>query len=409
MVKVLVVTNMYPPHHYGGYELLCRDTAERFRERGHDVSILTSDWRVAGVADDADEDPDRVRRRLRLYWDDHELVTPPWRTRLAIERGNQHALTAALDEVQPDVVSVWHMGAMSMGLLTTIAERGIPIVAHIGDDWLTYGVRLDPWARVFANRPRLARLVATATGLPTRLPDLASAGTWCFVSERTRRFADERSPWSFEGSPIVFAGVDERDFPILDAPPERPWRWRILYTGRIDERKGIASLVDAVAALPAEATLTILGRGDDDHLAALHRHAREQGVADRVRFDAVPRAELQTHYQDADALVFPSTWDEPFGIVPLEAMACGTPVVATGRGGSGEFLEDGRNCLLFQPGDAHALAAALTRLHDDPGLRRRIVEGGLATARSLTVERVADELESFHLAAAGSAGQPSTS
>jgi glycosyltransferase involved in cell wall biosynthesis len=65
-------------------------------------------------------------------------------------------------------------------------------------------------------------------------------------------------------------------------------------------------------------------------------------------------------------------------------MARGRPVVATGRGGSGEYLRDGRNCLLFQADDARSLAAALNRLADDPGLRRRLREGGLKTAPRYT-------------------------
>jgi len=73
-------------------------------------------------------------------------------------------------------------------------------------------------------------------------------------------------------------------------------------------------------------------------------------------------------------------WEEPWGLVPLEAMARGRPVVATGRGGSREYLRDGENCLLFAAGSAPSLAAALRRLAEDPGLRARLRDGGLATA-----------------------------
>jgi len=79
-------------------------------------------------------------------------------------------------------------------------------------------------------------------------------------------------------------------------------------------------------------------------------------------------------------VVFPVVWEEPWGLVPLEAMALGRPVVATGRGGSGEYLRDDENALLFEAGDAEALAAAVTRLADDPDLRTRLRAGGSATA-----------------------------
>ena len=83
----------------------------------------------------------------------------------------------------------------------------------------------------------------------------------------------------------------------------------------------------------------------------------------------------------ADAILFPVTWNEPWGLVPLEAMATGRPVIATGTGGSGEYLRDGENALLVPPGDAGALAEAVKRLAADPDLRAHLRAGGLTTAR----------------------------
>jgi glycosyltransferase involved in cell wall biosynthesis len=82
--------------------------------------------------------------------------------------------------------------------------------------------------------------------------------------------------------------------------------------------------------------------------------------------------------------VFPVRWQEPWGLVPLEAMARGRPVVATGRGGSAEYLRDGENCVLFEADDPAALAAAVRRLASDSQLRIRLREDGLATAPSYT-------------------------
>ena len=99
-----------------------------------------------------------------------------------------------------------------------------------------------------------------------------------------------------------------------------------------------------------------------------------------MRFDRLPRTEIAGAYAAADALLFCVEWPEPFGLVPLEAMAVGTPVIATGTGGSAEYLDDGENCLLVEPGDVAALAGAVDRLAGDPGLRGRLRAGGLATA-----------------------------
>jgi glycosyltransferase involved in cell wall biosynthesis len=121
-------------------------------------------------------------------------------------------------------------------------------------------------------------------------------------------------------------------------------------------------------------------------------------VSGRYRISEVPRSELRRFYAAADAFIFPST-TEPFGLVPIEAMACGTPVVASGVGGSAEFLSDGVNCLLFTPGDGPGLASTLLRLSADPSLRSGLVEGGAKTAEEYTVDRLADRLEEAHLSA----------
>lgn len=396
--RVLVLTNMYPPHHYGGYELSCRDVVDRWRAADLDVEVLTTSMRVPGTADPVEP---HVRRELEWYWDAHDLTSPPpWR-RLWLERANQRRLARALREVEPDVVSVWNMGGMSLGLLTTLAATGIPLVFVVCDDWLIYGPRLDAWTRAFSTRARLGKLVGTVAAVPTSLPDVGASGAHCFVSQTTRQRAIEHSGWRFPLSTVVYSGIDPADFPLGGrAPLARPWGGNLLYVGRIDRRKGIATAIEALALLDEAHTLDIVGSGDDQHLDELRALVDRCGLGSRVRFSSVERSRLAGRYRVADALLFPSEWTEPFGLVPVEAMACGTPVIATGVGGSGEFLVDGANCVLFPPGDREGLAAAVRRLAGEPSLRARLVAGGAVTAAELTVDRLAEVLSGWHLAAA---------
>ena len=388
-MDVLVVTSMYPPHSYGGYEASCRDVVERWRARGHRVTVLTTDTRVAGVPDGPAEDG--VRRELGFYWADHRLPDRPLRERVALERRNQAALGRALDEVRPGVVSFWSMGAMSLGLLETTADRGLPMVLVVCDDWLVYGERADLWRRPLTS-PLRRSVARRLTGLPTGWPSPAAAHA-VYVSEHVRRTAEQRAPWRPATSAVVGSGIDPVDFPVR--PPEpRPWAWRLLHVGRLDPRKGIDDAVRALALLPPGATLDVVGRGDPEHRTALEALVDELGVA--VRFDAVPRSALAERYAAADAVVFAPTWEEPFGLVPLEAMACATPVVATGTGGSAGFLVDGENCLLVPPRDPAAIAAAVHRLAGDEALRRRLVEGGVRTAAAHDADAYAERLEREH-------------
>ena len=395
-MRILVLGSTYPPHALGGYELSCADVVARWRAAGHDVEVLTTDLRVPGVVDV--EEP-QVQRTLRWYWDDHRLLRPWWPARLRLERHDQRVLAQALAR-RPDVVSVWGMGAMPLQLVTTLVRSGRPVVLVVCDDWLWYGPHIDPWTRAFRTRPRLGRLAQRLTGLPTRLPDdLGDRVTAVFVSERTRRKSEDETPWAFADASVVASGIDRGDFPVV-AADERPWRGRLLCVGRLDPRKGFATAIRAVASLPT-ATLDVVGHADPEHAAELRQLVSELALADRVRFDVTTRAGLRAVYADADVLLFPSAWEEPFGLVPLEAMACATPVVAVASGGAADVLADGVNALLVPAGDAAAMASAVRRLAGDPALRARLVAGGLATAERYTTDRYAAELEKVHRRAAG--------
>jgi hypothetical protein len=134
--------------------------------------------------------------------------------------------------------------------------------------------------------------------------------------------------------------------------------------------------------------------------------ASEFGIADRVCFESIGTPQIGVAYRTHDCVIFPSEWSEPFGMVPLEAMASGTPVVATGVGGSAEYLVDRENCLLFAPGDPASLAEAVTRMSGNAGLRRALCAAGALTSVQFDVERTVDAFEDWHLAAASGGTVP---
>jgi glycogen synthase len=352
-LRILAVGSLYPPHHLGGYELIWQSAMRFARERGHEVRVLATDHRESG-RDEADEEPG-IHRELRWYWRDHEFPRLSPRARRRLERHNAEVLDRHVREFRPDAVSWWAMGGMSMSL---IERAPVPAVGVVCDDWMLYGPKVDQWARMLRRRPRFG-----------------NAATWLFISETTRSRALRLHDLPRTG--LAHAGVDASMFVPA---PERDWDWRLLYVGRIDPRKGIDTAVDALAALPDPAVLEVVGSGDAEHLAALRSRA-----GSRVRFaPLVERPRLPGVYAGADAVLFPVSWAEPWGLVPLEAMAVGRPVVATGMGGSGEYLRDGENCVLVPPGDPAAVAAAVRRLAEDRALRARLREGGFETAARYT-------------------------
>ena len=374
-MRILSVGNLYPPHHFGGYELIWRGAVHGLRLAGHEVRILTTDYRVPAPDAAIAEDPD-CHRELRWYWHDHEFPRLRPRARLRLERHNRAVLEHQLEEWAPDVVVWWPMGGMSLSLIEQVHRAGTPSVAVVMDDWPMYGPRVDAWQRPLYGRPRRGRLVERLTGIPT-LGELRSRTAWVFIS-RHQLERTERAIGTLPGAKVAHAGVDTD---LFQEAPDHAWRWRLLYCGRIDRRKGIDLAVACLPLLPDEATLAIVGDGDPEYRAELEQLARELEVHDRVHFRRVERDRLPALFAEHDALLFPVRWEEPWGLVPLEAMAVGLLVVASGRGGTREYLADGENCLLAETDDGReALAEALRRLASDPELRGRLRAGGLGTA-----------------------------
>jgi glycogen synthase len=398
MTRILCVTSMYPPQHDGGYEISCRDVMVRLAERGHRVTVLASTRAFPGVvtpAGEGDANP-AVQRRLTLYFRDGDLWKPPPWTRWQVERRNRRAVLDAIATSRPEVAAVWHVGALSLGVVTTLVEAGIPVVYAVCDDWLTYAPLLDQWTHMLRRLGPLAPALRPLAGVPTVPPDIGASGEICFVSQRTRQRAEEHWSRPYPRATVVYSGINRTLFTPRPAAP--PWGWRLLYAGRLDPRKGPATAVRALAHLPEEATLEIRGAVHAAERSAVEALAAE--IAHRLTFGTATQAELADRYRAADTVVFPSQWEEPFGLVPIEAMACGVPVVATGTGGSDEFLVDGWNCARFPAGDPEALAAAVRRLAADPGLRERVVDGGLRTAEFFDIERLTDTFEGWYEAAA---------
>lgn len=384
-MRALAIGSLYPPHHLGGYEVIWLGTTRHLLARGHDVRTLVTGHREDSASGTSDPHAD-VHRELGWYWHDYAFPSRTLREQLALERANHAVLARHLDEHRPDVVLWWAMGGLTLSLVEAVRRRGIPAVGVVCDDWLDYGPRVDPWIAGWRRRSRrpAAPLVARATGVPTRL-DADRAARWLCISETTRRKAREAGGWALPDSAVCHSGIDPARF--APAPSREVWEGRLLYAGRLDPRKGIATAIAALAHLPATTTLDLVGSGLHDDVATLLAAAREAGVEDRVRLrPQVAHDELRDVYAAADVVLFPVTWDEPWGLVPIEAMSVGRPVVATGTGGSGEYLRDGTNCLTFTPGDAAGLASAVRRLADDPALRARLRSGGDATAARYTQE-----------------------
>lgn len=158
----------------------------------------------------------------------------------------------------------------------------------------------------------------------------------------------------------------------------------VLMVGYLIPEKGADVLVRAAAKLPSDVVIWIVGAGPE--AARLEQMARNLGLGQRVRLLG-NRSRVQPFMQAADCLACPSVWEEAAGLVNLEGLACGLPVVASRIGGIPEIVEHEGTGLLVTPDSAEELAEAIHRLFKEPELRSRMGR----EARSVAVERYAPE------------------
>jgi glycosyltransferase involved in cell wall biosynthesis len=207
---------------------------------------------------------------------------------------------------------------------------------------------------------------------------------------------------------IVPCGFDSEEFRPMSRARARaelgldPNEFIVLQLGRLVPRKGVDNVIRSLAHLPPDVPARVLVVGGESRepdeamtpeIGRLRAVAREAGVNARVTFTGQrQRSELRRYY--AAANVFATTpWYEPFGITPLEAMACGVPVVGSAVGGIQYSVTDGVTGFLVPPHDPVALAARLLELYRNPALAAALGRAGIRRARSMfTWEEVARQL-----------------
>ena len=341
----------------GGVQAHIRDQAETLIEMGHDVSVITPV-----------EDPDS----LPSYAVDGGRPRPvPYNgsvARLTFGVKATARVRRWIREGEFDVLHVHEPLAPSLGVLACWAARG-PIVATVHSSIERSRVLITGYYLAQTALEKISALVA--------------------VSEHARRTIVDHL-----GGDAVLIPNGVRVDHYEGAQPLRTWPGPAIgFLGRMDEpRKGLPILLEAFAGIRARvpgATLVLIGPGDPDDVLS--------GVPDDVRAGIVPLGRVDEREKaralaSLDAYVAPNTGGESFGIVLLEAMAAGAPVVASDLDAFARVLDGGRCGALFPVGDATALEDAVVDLLGDPGARAQLAAAGARRVTAYDWRTVAGDL-----------------
>jgi glycosyltransferase involved in cell wall biosynthesis len=374
-VKVLYVVTAYPRWSGDVITPWLVETIRRLGERGVEVEVLAPSYRGLG---DQLVDGVRVHRfryaPARFENLTHDQTAPdrvrerPWY--LALVPGyvlaGRRAARALSRTGEFDAVHVFW--PVPHGLFGMAAKRsgGPPLVCTF------FGVELS-WLK---GQLRMLRPVVRAI---IRASDVVTV-----ISSHTAEAVREVVPGA-EVRTIPFgAALDADNGGAVPRERQPGDPFQLLFVGRLVERKGVHVLLEAVAALKEEPDLRLVVVGEGPERAALTGIAERLGIADRVEFTGpISREELRTRYSRCDAFVLPAIRDskgdvEGLGVVLIEALLQGKPVIASESGGIVDIVRDGDTGLLVPSGDSAALAEAIARYIDDPDLAAGLAGNGRA-------------------------------
>lgn len=397
-MKVLFISNLYPPNVVGGYEVLCCEVATEFARRGHEVTVLTSCYGGEESALPGQE----IHQALRLVVGRtiYDGFSGPDHLRARLDEQNAAALNRIVEQNRPDAVFCWNLYGLGKRFGDALVETGQPVAVMLTDNWLASMMNPDFVGRYFRDYVYGSRLADPLPEPEFKAPQMPANISAIFGANFMRDFY-AASDVRFARSVVVHNGVglspaSETFHPpraVLDGPV------RLLFAGRVVEIKGAHTAVAALGLLARQHPqidwrLSIVGDSRDaPYLDRLRALAEEAGCADRVAFaDRVPAEELDGLFHSHDVYLFPSLY-EPFSLTLIHALASSIPTVASTAGGNVEIVEDGVSGLLFPTGDAEGLARAVARLVEEPGLRERVARGGWSAARGFSSQRMFDQME----------------
>lgn len=390
-MKILFISSLYAPDIGGGAEIILQRTAEGLQQRGHTVVVLaTSDQPGLQLAE---VNRIKVYRAglLNRYW--HFTAQRPgrlarlgWHWRDRYNTGMREYVGRVMAAEQPELVVCHNLTGWSVSAWDEISSADCPIVQVLHDLYL-----LCPSSTMFKNgrscqqpcrmcsqfrkhHARQSEQVSTVVGVSRFMLDTLQAqgyfkGARGYVVHNASPFSPPRP---------------ERLTPDDAAP------LRFGYLGTLSENKGVGWLIDQFQHLPFNATLQIAGRGQ----LADEKRFKALATSPRIRFVGFQKPDI--FYPQIDVAVVPSMWNEPFGMVAVEACAHSRPVIASRMGGLTEIIQDPLNGLLCSPDDPDSLGLAMLKLHQQPDLLARLSrQARNSVASLLNLDLMLDQYESI--------------
>ena len=390
-MRILVISNFYPPHHMSGYELGCQDIVESLRTREHRVKVLTSTY-----GSEPTHIEDDIHRTFMMNPEDHSK----WTAVLLKERVNQTLFKRICQDFEPETVFVFNLSDISASLAFLAQEMGLSTCFYFANNWFITAEK-DPWYQLWPKEKKGFRILRFLTHHFGLLPPSQSLNKDCciFSNNYLKNIALQLDK-TLDQAVVIPWGIDTDRFPFQEKKTQQPSR--LLYVGQIKPHKGLEHAIKTLELLNRDHrspsfSLTIAGNKESspDYITYLHNMAHTLGIQNRLDFTSgIMREAMPDFYHAHDIFLSPSTCETSLNLSLLEAMACGIPIVSTQTGGNSDVLINEVNALIFEKENPRSCAEQIHRLSEKPDLRESIrMNGRDAVKRDFRIDQTVHSIE----------------
>ena len=403
-MRILFLSNFYPPARPGGYTQWCYEVAQGLEDRGHTIGVLTSRHEREKIT--ADEP--HIYRLLHLEGDlNYYQPLQFFLTWQKHHRANLMLTRQVVEAFSPDIVFIWGMWSLSQAV-PVLLEKLLPerVVYFLSDYWPSApNMHIAYWQeptrrRVMRLPKRLGAAIARSMLKRAGTTTLAFKNAIC-VSAAVRDILIAHGV-PLHQARVIHGGTDTSRFVNATKREGITERLRLLYAGQFAWHKGVHTALAAMNRLVNEwgnhrVHLTLVGTGHPSYEAYLRRQVEAQDLQSAVSFcPPVTREQMPDVLQQFDVLLFPSIYEEPLARMTQEAMAAGLVVIGTTTGGTKEILINGENGLTFVAEDDCALAKQIACLAKDSALFQQLSHAGRQTVFNyFNLDRMVKEIEQF--------------
>jgi len=385
-MKILYINALYSPLIQGGAEISLKAIAEGMQASGHEVAVLS----LKPTGDLSTEEIDHIkvyRTALKnLYWPFEKIRAGKldrmfWHARDRYNAAMRQVVKKVIEKEKPDIVSCHNLVGWSVAVWDEIKAANIPIVQVLHDLYL-----LCPNSDMFKDDASCDTQCFSCALLRQKHKKLsgkvdAVIGISKFI---LRRF--EQYQYFDKAKKYVIYNTREIPETPLPQPRAHDTNFTIGYIGTLAEKKGIEWLLDQFKRLSINAQLQIAGGGKEDYERFL------KAKAEGANISFIGYTDPAAFYKTIDVLVVPSLWQEPLGMVAIEALAYHLPVIANAVGGLQETVIEGFNGLLCTSEEMNSLGDAIQRLYDEPLLYDTLVKNARKSVEAiLSKQRMINE------------------